>query len=265
MRALFYDRRYARWTAWLVPLLLLLAWEVLVDGQVIAVRVLPAPSRVLTAFLRLLRSGELLTHLSVSFQRAVLGFVLGGGAGLALGFVTGLSRVGEVLLDTPIQMIRNVPHLALVPIVILWFGIGEESKVFLVALGALFPMYVNTYHGIRSVDPGLLELGTIYQVDRRRIFTDVVLPGALPSILVGVRYALGLTWLSLIVAETLAARAGLGFMAMNAREFLETDVVVLSIVLYALLGKAADSVARLLERRLLAWHPTQRATARGAA
>jgi len=259
LRALFHDPRYARWTGWLVPALLLVTWELLVDGHVVSVRVLPAPSRVLSALIRLSRSGELAANLSISLQRAALGFLVGGGAGLVLGFVTGLSRVGEVLLDTPIQMIRNVPHLALVPIVILWFGIGEESKVFLVALGALFPMYVNTYHGIRSVDPGLFELGEIYQLDRRRIFTDIVLPSALPNILIGVRYALGVTWLTLIVAETLAARAGIGFMAMNAREFLETDVVVLSILLYALFGKTADSLARLLERRFLGWHPTQRA------
>jgi sulfonate transport system permease protein len=258
VHALFYDRRYARWAAWLVPALLLVAWELLVDGKVIAVRVLPAPSQVLSALVRLLRSGELLVHLSISFQRAALGFLIGGGAGLVLGFATGLSRTCEVLLDTPIQMMRNVPHLALVPLVILWFGIGEESKVFLVALGALFPIYLNTYHGIRSIDPGLLELAEVYQLDRRRVLTDIVVPSALPDILIGVRYALGLTWLTLIVAETIAARSGIGYMAMNAREFLETDVVVLSILLYALLGKAADSVARFLEQSFLGWHHTQK-------
>lgn len=258
-RALFYDRRYAKWTAWLVPVLLLVAWELLADGKVIAVRVLPAPSRVLSAFVRLSRSGELLLHLGISFQRAALGFVIGGSVGLVLGFTTGLSRVCEVLLDTPIQMLRNVPHLALVPLVILWFGIGEESKVFLVSLGALFPIYINTYHGIRSVDPGLLELAEVYQLDGWRVFTDILIPAALPNILIGVRYALGLTWLTLIVAETLAARSGIGFMAMNAREFLETDVVVLSILLYALFGKLADSIARSLEQTFLGWHHTQRA------
>lgn len=256
-RVLFYDRRYSRFTAWLVPVLVLAVWELLVDVGVVPVRILPAPSSVLEAFVRLTKSGELLTHLGVSFQRAAAGFVIGGGVGLLLGFLNGISRVSEVLFDSPIQMIRNIPHLALLPIVILWFGIGEESKVFLVALGALFPIYVNTFHGIRSIDPGLRELAKVYQIGRWKAFTDIVLPSALPNILLGVRYALGITWLTLIVAETVAARSGIGFMAMNAREFLETEVVVLSIVLYALFGKAADSIARLLERSWLGWHHSQ--------
>jgi sulfonate transport system permease protein len=173
--------------------------------------------------------------------------------------VNGLSRVAEVLFDSPLQMLRNVPHLALLPIVILWFGIGEEAKVFLVALGAVFPIYVNTFHGIRAIDPGLLELAKVYQLERWKVFADIVFPAALPSVLLGVRYALGVTWLTLIVAETVAARSGIGFMAMNAREFLETDVVVLSILLYALFGKAADSITRFLEVTCLEWHHAQQA------
>jgi len=243
--------------AWLVPVLALVTWEILVDRQIAPSRFLPAPSSVIQAFLRLLKSGELSTHLGISLQRAALGFLIGGSVGLLFGFINGLSRVSEVLFDSPIQMIRTIPHLALLPIVILWFGIGEESKVFLVALGAVFPIYINTFHGIRSIDPGLRELATVYQIGRWKVFTEIVLPGALPSILLGVRYALGITWLTLIVAETIAARSGIGFMAMNAREFLETDVVVLSILLYALFGKLADSIARALERSFLQWHDSQ--------
>lgn len=257
LRDLFHDRRYSRWTAWLVPALVLVTWEVLAERQLVPSRFFPAPSSVFGALLRLSRSGELWTHLAVSFQRAALGFVIGGSVGLALGFVNGLSRVSEVLFDSPMQMIRNIPHLALLPIVILWFGIGEESKVFLVALGAVFPIYVNTFHGIRAIDPGLLELARVYQIGRCKVFTEIVLPGALPNVLLGVRYALGITWLTLIVAETVAARTGIGFMAMNAREFLETEVVVLSILLYALFGKTADCIARYLERSLLGWHHSQ--------
>jgi sulfonate transport system permease protein len=259
-RKFFYDQRYSRFTAWLVPALALVVWEILVDQRVVPARILPAPSDVLAAFVRLTSSGELPRHLSISFQRAAVGFALGGSIGLLLGFVNGISRVSEVLFDSPMQMIRNIPHLALLPIVILWFGIGEESKVFLVALGAVFPIYVNTFHGIRAIDPGLRELAQVYQIGRWKVFTEIVLPGALPGILLGVRYALGITWLTLIVAETIAARSGIGFMAMNAREFLETEVVVLSILLYALFGKTADSVARFLERRFLQWHHSQQAT-----
>jgi sulfonate transport system permease protein len=156
-------------------------------------------------------------------------------------------------------MVRNVPPLALIPLVILWFGIDEAAKLFLVAFGTAFPIYLNTYHGIRSLDAGLLEMARSYGLRGWALYREVILPGALPSILVGVRFSLGLMWIMLIVAETVSASSGIGYLAMNAREFLQTDIVVLAILLYALLGKLADVVARLLERQLLRWHPNYRA------
>jgi len=143
----------------------------------------------------------------------------------------------------------------MIPLVILWFGIGEEAKLFLVAIGVLFPLYLNTFHGIRTVDSGLIEMGKVYGLSHWSLFWQIILPGALPSILIGVRYALGFMWLTLIVAETIAADTGIGYMAMNAREFMQTDVVVLSILLYALLGKLADTAARILEKKWLQWEP----------
>jgi sulfonate transport system permease protein len=145
--------------------------------------------------------------------------------------------------------------LALLPLVILWFGVGESARVFLISLGVFFPIYLNTFHGIRNVDPQLIEMGRVYGLTPWSLFWHVVFAGALPSILVGLRYALGIMWLTLIVAETIAANSGIGYLATNAREFIQTDVLVFSLVLYAGLGKLADVVARLLERRLLAWHP----------
>lgn len=179
----------------------------------------------------------------------------GGSLGLILGLISGLSRWGERLLDTSIQMLRNVPHLALIPLVILWFGIDESAKIFLVALGTLFPIYINTWHGIRNIDRGLVEMARSYGLSGIPLFIHVILPGALPSIMVGVRFALGLMWLTLIVAETISANSGIGYLAMNAREFLQTDVVVVAIILYALLGKLADVSAQLLERLWLRWNP----------
>ena len=152
-------------------------------------------------------------------------------------------------------MLRNIPHLALIPLVILWFGIDEAAKLFLVALGSFFPVYVNTMHGVRSVDPQLVEMGRAYGMGGATLFRRIVLPGALPSIFVGLRYALGIMWLTLIVAETISASAGIGYMTMNAREFLQTDVVLLGIIIYALLGKGADVLTRMLEQRCLSWHP----------
>jgi sulfonate transport system permease protein len=241
---------------WLTPLLLLLAWQGAAWLGWLPRKVLPAPFDVLRAGRELIASGELSRHLGVSALRAGVGFVIGGSLGFVLGLFTGASRHVELFLDTSIQMLRTIPHLALVPLVILWFGIGESAKVFLVALGVLFPIYLNTYHGIRTVDPGLIELGRIHGLSRWQMFFQVVLPGALPSILVGVRYALGVAWLTLIVAETVSAASGIGYLAMNAREFLRTDVVVLSILLYAVMGKAADAAARQLERHCLRWHPS---------
>ena len=240
---------------WFLPILLLVLWQLSVSSGLLSSRILPAPSAVVLAGWGLLSSGELWQHLAISSWRAFVGLVIGGGLGLVLGFISGLSTWGERLLDSSVQMIRNIPHLALIPLVILWFGIDESAKIFLVALGSLFPIYLNTYHGIRNVDPALVEMSRSYGLSGFALFRQVILPGALPSILVGLRFALGFMWLTLIVAETISASAGIGYLAMNAREFLQTDVVVLAIVLYAVLGKLADLAARALERAWLRWHP----------
>ncbi|MBA1143500.1 ABC transporter permease subunit [Mesorhizobium neociceri] len=240
---------------WLLPALVIVGWEAASRVGVMPANVLPAPSAVAEAFWRLTLSGELIQNIGVSTLRALAGFAVGGSIGFALGLANGLSALSRGLTDTTLQMIRNIPHLALIPLVILWFGIDEEAKLFLVALGVFFPIYVNTLLGIQSVDPQLVEMGRVYGMDRRALFLCVILPGALPAIFVGLRYALGIMWLTLIVAETISASSGLGYMAMQAREFLLIDVVVLSILIYALLGKLADSLARLLERLSLGWHP----------
>ena len=241
---------------WLIPVLLVAAWQLAAMLGLLSAQVLPAPTDVAAAGWELARSGTLWTNIEISAWRAMAGFAIGGGIGFALGIMNGLSPVSETLTDSTLQMLRNIPHLALIPLVILWFGIGEEAKVFLVALGVFFPIYLNTQHGVRSVDPHLLEMGRAYGMSNAAMFWHVVLPGALPSIFVGLRYGLGIMWLTLIVAETIAATSGIGYMAMNAREFMQVNVVVLSILVYAVLGKLADSVARLLERNALKWNPT---------
>jgi sulfonate transport system permease protein len=150
-------------------------------------------------------------------------------------------------------MLRNIPPLAMTPLVILWFGIDETAKVFIVAIGTFFPLYLNTFHGIRSVDRALVEMARSYGVRGVNLYWQVILPGALPNILVGLRFALGFMWVLLIVAETLAAPSGIGYLTMNAREFMQTDVVLVGILRYASLGKLADVLASLLERRFLRW------------
>ena len=240
---------------WALPLGLLAIWQAASSFGWINDTFLPSPLAVVRAAVRLTMSGELIANVWISFLRAAGGFIVGGGIGFALGLANGLSRLSFGLTDSTLQMVRNIPHLALIPLVIVWFGIEEEAKLFLVAFGVFFPIYVNTLHGVRSVDPQLIEMARSYGFGRWRLFRRVILPGALPSILVGLRFALGVMWLTLVVAETIAAQSGIGYMAMQAREFMQTDVVVLAILIYALLGKAADSAARMLERRCLAWHP----------
>lgn len=240
---------------WVLPVALLVFWQLGASSGWISKRVLPEPLAIFQATWELLRSGELLHHVLVSTRRALTGFAIGGGAGLLAGLVTGSSRRAETVLDTSLQMLRNIPPLALIPLIILWFGIDETAKVFLVALGVFFPVYLNTYHGIRSVDTGLIEMAKSYGLSGWPLYREVILPGALASILVGVRFALGFMWVLLIVAETISATEGIGYMTMNAREFLRTDVVLVGILLYALLGKLADVVSRLLERAWLRWHP----------
>ncbi|APA69086.1 aliphatic sulfonate ABC transporter permease SsuC [Janthinobacterium sp. 1_2014MBL_MicDiv] len=243
---------------WALPVALLLAWQLASQWGWLSSRILPEPWAVAKAFWSLAASGELWLHLKTSLWRATVGFVIGAGLGLLLGLLTGSFRHAETLLDTTLQMVRNIPALALIPLVILWFGIDETAKLFLLAVGVFFPVYLNTFHGIRSADQGLIEMAKSYGLSGWPLYRDVILPAAMPSILVGVRFSLGLVWVLLIVAETISAQAGIGYMTMNAREFLQTDVVLVGILLYALLGKLADLFSRRLERHCLRWNPAYR-------
>ncbi len=243
-----------------LPIILLIGWALSTELEWVPPQILPKPTAVVSATLDLIHT-RLAADLTVSAERALLGFLVGGSLGFLLGLVNGLSHVGEEIFDTTIHMFRTVPHLALIPLIIIWFGLGEMTKVVLVALGVFFPIYLNTFHGIQSVDPALIEAGRVYGLRGPRLFFKVILPGAMPSILLGVRFSLGIMWLTLIVAETIGASAGIGFLANNTREYMQTDVVVFIILLYAVLGKGADLAARLLEYLLLPWqHHRLRAT-----
>ncbi|WP_294540977.1 ABC transporter permease subunit [uncultured Rhodoblastus sp.] len=246
---------------WLAPAVALVVWQASSAFGALGDDVMPSPLAVLQAGVRLTLSGALFVHGAVSGARALAGLLVGGLLGIGFGLANGLSRTSEELSNSTLQMIRNVPHLALIPLVILWFGIGESAKLFLVALGVFFPIYINTLHGVKTVDPQLLEMGRTYGLDNKALFREVIFPAALPSIFVGLRFALGVMWLTLIVAETISAQSGIGYMAMQAREFMQLDVVVLAILIYALLGKLADVVTRALERRMLRWHPAFQAAA----
>jgi sulfonate transport system permease protein len=243
---------------WLLPLALLLTWWVATKWSWVSTTTLPSPFLVGKAVLRLMASGELPRHLWESLKRAMIGLIIGGTLGFLLALANGLSVWSNRLFDSSLQMLRNIPHLAIIPLAILWFGIGESAKQFLIVTGVFFPIYLNTLHGIRSLDPKLLEMGRAYGLSRWEMFRKIILPGAMPSILVGLRFALGMMWLTLIVAETIASDSGIGYMTMNAREFLQTDVVIVGILLYALLGKLADLIALGMEKYFLRWNPAYR-------
>lgn len=240
---------------YLVPVAIIALWQLGCSVGWISSRIMPSPTDVASAFWTTTISGQLPEDVLVSAARAFAGLLVGGSIGFLLGIANGVSKLSEQLTDTVLQMLRTIPHLAMIPLVILWFGIGEESKLFLTSLGVLFPVYLNTYHGVRNVDRDLIEMGKVYGMSGWTLFRKVIFPGALPSIFVGLRYALGIMWLTLIVSESIAASSGIGHMANNAREFMMTDVVVLALVIYAVLGKLADVVARALERQTLKWNP----------
>ncbi|PDS77343.1 aliphatic sulfonate ABC transporter permease SsuC [Rhizobium sp. L43] len=242
-------------TPYLVPVGIVAFWQLASSVGWISSRIMPSPADVGLAFWSTTVSGQLPHDVLVSAGRAFAGLLVGGSIGFLLGIANGVSRISEQLTDTTLQMLRTIPHLAMIPLIILWFGIGEESKLFLTSLGVLFPVYLNTYHGVRNVDRDLIEMGRVYGMGNWTLFRKVIFPGALPSIFVGLRYALGIMWLTLIVSESIAASSGIGHMANEAREFMMTDVVVLALVIYAVLGKLADVIARALEKRLLSWNP----------
>ncbi|HXZ07794.1 MAG TPA: ABC transporter permease subunit [Paraburkholderia sp.] len=237
------------------PLAVLLAWQIACWSGWVSTRIIPAPITIAETFWSMTVSGELERNLLVSLGRAASGLAIGVTIGVVAALIAGLSKAGEDAIDPPMQMMRTLPHLALVPLFILWFGIGEAPKIALVALGTAFPIYLNLYAGIRGVDPKVIEAMTTVGLTRTEMIWHIVLPGALPSALVGLRYAIGVAWLSLVVGEQVNASSGIGYLVMNAREFVRTDIIFVGLIVYSLLGLAADMLVRKLEAAALVWRP----------
>jgi sulfonate transport system permease protein len=249
-------RRSRQWLRILSPLSLLILWQVASSRGWMSNHTLASPAQVAASFWTLVSDGTLQRHLMVSLGRVVKGMgvaiVLGG----SLALLSGLSRVGEFVIDAPMQMLRTLPVLALIPFFIIWLGIGEVPKVALVTVAATFPIYLTLYAGIRGVDVKLVELAKIIGLSRGALIRHVILPAALPTALVGLRYALGISWLILVAAEQVNASSGIGYLMNDARDFMRTDVMVVGLLIYAALGLLVDILVRWLERRLLAWRPS---------
>ncbi|KZM37225.1 ABC transporter permease [Oerskovia enterophila] len=211
----------------------------------------PAPWQVADAFVELVSTGVLWENLSVSLGRVAVGFAIGGLLGLTLGVVAGLFRLGDQLLDPTLQMLRTIPFLAIAPLLILWFGIDERPKIIIIAAAALFPLYLNAHSGVRNVDRKILEAGKVFGLRGLGLVRHVILPEAIPSVLVGLRVSLSVSLLALIVAEMSNAPRGIGFLMVSAQQYFQMDVLVVCVLIYAVWGLSVDLVVRLLERVLL--------------
>ncbi|MGH3639346.1 MAG: ABC transporter permease [Mycobacterium sp.] len=235
------------------PALLVGLWQVLSTTAVFDARTVPAPTRVLGTAFHLIADGALQEHLVTSLLRVGYGLLFGIVLGLVLALIAGLSRVGENFVDANMEVLRAVPNFALVPLLIVWFGISEVPKILLITLAVAVAIYINTFSAIRSVDSGLVEAARSFGAGRAELIYRVIIPGSMPGFLVGLRLALTASWLSLIFAETINAKKGLGRMMTDAREYFQIDVVFVLIGVYAILGLASIVIVRFLEARLLTW------------
>ncbi|WP_327654109.1 ABC transporter permease [Streptomyces sp. NBC_00483] len=235
------------------PVGLVVLWFLASATGVLPESVLASPVDVVRQAVELTRSGELPDAVAASGRRAATGFLIGGSVALALSLLAGLFRLGEDVVDSSMGMFRAIPWVGLIPLFIVWFGIEETPKIALVALGVTYPLYFNIYGGIRSTDAQLVEAARMMGLGKLGLIKYVILPSALPGALVGLRYALSTAWLALVFAEQINADAGLGYLMSNAQQYFRTDVIVLCLVVYALLGLVCDFAVRILSRRLLAW------------
>jgi sulfonate transport system permease protein len=239
-----------------LPLALLVIWQLLCSSGTIPPTKLDSPTTILSALADLARTGTLQESLAVSLHRAAVGFAWGAAIGLTAGLVAGMYGAGERALDALLQMLRTVPFLALIPLFVIWFGVGEQPKITLIAVACIFPIYLNTFAGVRNVDPKLVEAATVFGLSRRAIALKIVFPLALPTILVGIRYSLGVSLLALVAAEQVNASSGIGYLALSPRAALRTDIVLAIVLVYAVLGLGVDLLVRLIKRITTPWHRT---------
>ena len=235
------------------PVLVALIWTLGSASGVIDARILPAPWTTVATAIDLIREGRLQENLAISAWRAAQGLAFGVSAGVLVALVAGLSLFGGYLFDGVIQLKRAIPTLALMPLLVVWFGIGEVMKVTVIAVTVFIPIYIHTHNALRSIDLRYVELAETLRLSRWRFIRAVVLPGALPGLLLGLRFGVTGAWLALVVVEQMNATSGIGYMINLARSYAQTDVMLVGIVVYALLGLGSDALVRLAEKRLLRW------------
>ncbi|WP_137790381.1 ABC transporter permease [Bacillus sp. E(2018)] len=237
----------------ILPIILLIAWEIAARTGLLAAHLLPAPTVILEKIISMYQDGTLFGHISITLTRVFLGFAIGTVAAVVIGAIVGYAKTAERLLDPLFQAIRSIPSLAWVPLFILWMGIGEPSKISLIAVGVFFPVYLNIVAGIQGVDRKLIEVGRIYQLTPYQLTKRIILPAALPSFITGMRSGLGLGWMFVVAAELMGASEGLGYLLVVGQNTYSPDTVIASILLFAVLGKITDAVLKWVEYRSLKW------------
>jgi sulfonate transport system permease protein len=245
-----------RWRRWVTPIVVLALWQCGSNLGYLSFKTFSSPWQVADTAYQLMANGTLERALLVSLARVGVGLFIGVSAGLILGLVSGLFRLGEDLIDPSLQMLRTMPVLALIPLFILWFGIGELPKVLIIGLGCFFSMYLNTFAGVRNVDERLVEAGQTLGLSRWGQIRHVIIPGALPNALVGLRIAIGVSVIMLVVSEQINASSGIGYLMTQAEQFFQTSVIFVGLLVYAILGLGADLIVRFIEKRALAWRRT---------
>ena len=235
------------------PILVILFWEYVCHFGDVKVYNMPAPEIILTDALDKVKSGILWKHISASFLRVLEGFLAAAAAALILGVLNGLNKYFERFMELVLQILKPIPPIAWIPLAILWFGIGESSKLYIIFYGAFFPILLNTVDGIHNIDKRYLELGRVYEVDKKRLVWRVILPGALPSILTGIRVGLGNAWVCVVAAEMIAATKGIGYMLTNGRSLSRADDVILAMLLIGIVGKFMDDVLKFVSKKIMKW------------
>ncbi|WP_413711630.1 ABC transporter permease [Rhizobium sp. Rhizsp82] len=235
------------------PVLVLAAWWISTSLGWISPGKLPGPIAVYEAFLGTINDGTLATDLAISLQRTGLGIAIGIAAGSLLAVLSGLSRLGDSIIDGNVQVKRAIPNLALIPLFIIWLGIGESMKIVIIALGVMIPIYINMHAALTSIDRRFVELGQTVSLSRSKFLRDIVVPASLPGFFTGLRLGVTAAWTALVVVETVNATSGVGFMITQARTYGQTELVLLGLVIYGVLGFTSDAIVRYVERKVLSW------------
>lgn len=238
------------------PLVLLALWAAASAAGQLDPGAIPAPWTVARTGVHLWTDGTLPTDILTSLERAAYGFVIGLVAGVALALASGLSRAGEALIDGTVQLNRAIPTLGLIPLFILWLGIGETFKIAIIAIVVYIPLYLNTHAALSGIDSRYVELAEVQGLSRFAFIRQIVIPGALPGFFVGLRLAVTGSWLGLVVLEQINATSGLGYLMFQAQNYGQSDVILVGLLIYGVFGLASDSVVRLIERRVLSWRRT---------